>query len=81
MVATDKVFSGSIPELYDHYLVPLIFEAYASDLAARIRLWKANPEFFKNAADALSAAMRANPRWLPSSSRNEAGGGLASRLT
>jgi ubiquinone/menaquinone biosynthesis C-methylase UbiE len=36
MVATDKVFSGSIPELYDRYLVPLIFESYATDLAARI---------------------------------------------
>jgi len=36
MVATDKVFAGSIPELYDQYLVPLIFEPYASDLAARI---------------------------------------------
>jgi ubiquinone/menaquinone biosynthesis C-methylase UbiE len=36
MVATDKVFAGSIPELYDQYLVPLIFEPYASDLATRI---------------------------------------------
>lgn len=36
MVATDKLFAGSIPELYDRYLVPLIFEAYASDLATRI---------------------------------------------
>jgi ubiquinone/menaquinone biosynthesis C-methylase UbiE len=36
MVATDKVFAGSIPELYDQYLVPLIFETYASDLATRI---------------------------------------------
>ena len=36
MVATDKVFAGSIPELYDRYLVPLIFDAYASDLAARL---------------------------------------------
>ena len=24
--ATDKVFSGSIPSLYETYLVPLIFE-------------------------------------------------------
>jgi ubiquinone/menaquinone biosynthesis C-methylase UbiE len=32
---SDKVFSGSIPELYDTYLVPLIFEAYANDLAER----------------------------------------------
>ena len=36
MVATDKLFSGSIPELYDRLLVPLIFEPYASDLATRI---------------------------------------------
>jgi ubiquinone/menaquinone biosynthesis C-methylase UbiE len=35
MSATDKVFTGSIPEIYDTYLVPLIFEAYASDLARR----------------------------------------------
>jgi len=33
---TDKVFAGSIPELYDTYLVPLIFEPYAADLAKRL---------------------------------------------
>ena len=32
----DKVFSGSIPQLYDTHLVPLIFEPYANDLAARV---------------------------------------------
>lgn len=32
----DKVFAGSIPKLYDEYLVPLIFAAYAEDLARRI---------------------------------------------
>ena len=32
----DKVFSGSIPKLYDEYLVPLIFEPYAVDLARRV---------------------------------------------
>src|SRR6516165_500524 len=36
MTATDKLFAGSIPELYDRLLVPLIFEAYAQDLAERI---------------------------------------------
>ena len=36
MSATDKLFAGSIPEIYDTYLVPLIFEAYASDLARRV---------------------------------------------
>jgi SAM-dependent methyltransferase len=33
---TDKVFSGSIPKLYETYLVPLIFEPYATDLANRL---------------------------------------------
>jgi len=33
--SNDKVFTGSIPEIYDTYLVPLIFESYADDLARR----------------------------------------------
>src|SRR6516164_6138554 len=33
MAATDKLFAGSIPEIYDRFLVPLIFESYARDLA------------------------------------------------
>jgi SAM-dependent methyltransferase len=33
---TDKVFAGSIPELYDTHLVPLIFDPYAADLVHRI---------------------------------------------
>ena len=33
---SDKIFSGSIPKLYDGYLVPLIFEPYAQDLANRL---------------------------------------------
>lgn len=37
MSDTDKVFAGSIPKLYDTYLVPLIFEPYAADLANRLR--------------------------------------------
>ena len=36
MVATDKLFAGSIPEIYDRFLVPLIFEPYAVDLAGRV---------------------------------------------
>ncbi len=35
MLKTDKVFGGSIPENYDRYLVPLIFEPYAADIARR----------------------------------------------
>ena len=36
MTESDSVFSGSIPELYDTYLVPLIFESFAEDLAERV---------------------------------------------
>jgi SAM-dependent methyltransferase len=36
MSDTDKVFAGSIPKLYDTYLVPLIFEPYAADLVNRL---------------------------------------------
>ena len=36
MADLDKLFAGSIPEIYDRYLVPLIFESYASNLAERV---------------------------------------------
>jgi len=42
MAATDDgTFAGSIAETYDRYLVPLIFDSYALDLASR--LTEANP--------------------------------------
>jgi ubiquinone/menaquinone biosynthesis C-methylase UbiE len=34
--ATDRRFAGSIPEIYDRLLVPLIFASYADDLATRV---------------------------------------------
>jgi SAM-dependent methyltransferase len=34
--ASDKIFAGSIPKLYEEYLVPLIFQPYAEDLANRL---------------------------------------------
>ena len=33
---SDRGFVGSVPELYDRYMVPLIFESYAADLVARV---------------------------------------------
>jgi ubiquinone/menaquinone biosynthesis C-methylase UbiE len=36
MVAVDKVFAGSIPEIYERFFVPLIFQFYAIDLAERL---------------------------------------------
>ena len=35
-LSTDTAFVASIPQVYDRYLVPLIFEPYAADLALRI---------------------------------------------
>jgi ubiquinone/menaquinone biosynthesis C-methylase UbiE len=36
MTATDKNFTGSIPEFYDRFFVPLIFQPYANDVARRL---------------------------------------------
>ncbi|CAG2150878.1 class I SAM-dependent methyltransferase [Cupriavidus numazuensis] len=33
--SSDKAFTGAIPELYERYLVPMIFAPYAADLARR----------------------------------------------
>jgi SAM-dependent methyltransferase len=33
---SDLLFTGSIPEVYERYLVPLIFQPYADDLARRL---------------------------------------------
>jgi ubiquinone/menaquinone biosynthesis C-methylase UbiE len=35
MRETEKVFAGSVPENYDRYMAPLIFEPFAADLAQR----------------------------------------------
>ena len=35
MSATDTVFAGSIPALYDRYMVPLLFKPYAEEVARR----------------------------------------------
>ncbi|HUJ00651.1 MAG TPA: class I SAM-dependent methyltransferase [Usitatibacter sp.] len=36
VAAVDKVFAGSIPQLYQSHFVPLIFQPYADDLARRL---------------------------------------------
>jgi ubiquinone/menaquinone biosynthesis C-methylase UbiE len=35
MAANDSAFAGSIPQLYDHYLGPFLFEPYADEVARR----------------------------------------------
>lgn len=36
MAATDKLFAGSVPELYERLMVPLVFEDYARDMAEQV---------------------------------------------
>ena len=67
MVATDKVFTGSIPEIYQRYLVPLIFEPYAFDLAQRVA--KVNPQNVLEIAAGTGAVTRAIVSILPGSAR------------
>jgi ubiquinone/menaquinone biosynthesis C-methylase UbiE len=49
MTEHDKVFAGSVPELYDRLMVPLIFEPYARDLAERLGAY-APPDLLELAA-------------------------------
>lgn len=67
MLATDKVFAGSIPEFYDRFMVPLIFEPYALDLAGRVA--KANPRDVLEVAAGTGVLTRAMTSRLPGSTR------------
>jgi ubiquinone/menaquinone biosynthesis C-methylase UbiE len=70
MVATDKLFAGSIPEIYDRFLVPLIFEPYARDLAERLA--KVNPQAVLETAAGTGVLTRAIVSRLPADARIEA---------
>lgn len=63
MSSTDKVFAGSVPKLYDEYLVPLIFSAYADDLAGRIAAL--SPSDLLEIAAGTGAVTRAVAALLP----------------
>ncbi len=67
MVATDKLFSGSIPEIYERFLVPLIFESYARDLAERLA--KVKPQEVLETAAGTGVVTRAIASHLPASTR------------
>lgn len=60
---TDAVFAGSIPELYDSLLVPLIFEPYATDLAYRVAAL--NPSRVLETAAGTGVVTRAMAHALP----------------
>jgi len=67
MVATDKLFAGSIPEIYDRFLVPLIFEPYARDLAERLA--KTGPRDVLETAAGTGVLTRAIAARLPADAR------------
>ena len=61
--ASDALFAGSIPELYDSHLVPLIFEPYAADLAQRVAAL--HPSRVLETAAGTGAVTRALAQALP----------------
>jgi len=67
MVASDKLFAGSIPEIYDRFLVPLIFESYALDLAERLA--KTDPRDVLEIAAGTGVLTRAIASRLPAYAR------------
>jgi SAM-dependent methyltransferase len=67
MVTTDKLFAGSIPEIYERFLVPLIFESYARDLAGRLA--KGGPRDVLETAAGTGVLTRAIASQLPASAR------------
>lgn len=67
MSDTDKVFAGSIPEFYDTYLVPLIFEGFAADMAQRVS--SSNPTCVLETAAGTGVVTRALAPCLSSSAR------------
>jgi ubiquinone/menaquinone biosynthesis C-methylase UbiE len=67
LAATDEHFSGSLPEIYDRLLVPLRFQSYARDLAARIA--KVAPRDVLETAAGTGVLTRAMASLLPAHSR------------
>jgi ubiquinone/menaquinone biosynthesis C-methylase UbiE len=67
VAATDKLFAGSIPETYDRFLVPLIFESYARDLAERLA--RVEPREVLETAAGTGVLTRAMASRLPAQAR------------
>jgi len=63
MSNTDKVFAGSIPKIYDEYLVPMIFAVYADDIARRVAA--RSPSVLLEIAAGTGAVTRAVAAALP----------------
>ena len=40
MAEGDATFVGAVPDIYDRFMVPMLFEPYAVDMAARVAALK-----------------------------------------
>ena len=67
MTTNDAHFAGSIPELYERLLVPLIFASYAEDLASRVA--HGEPKAVLETAAGTGALTRALLAKLPADAR------------
>jgi ubiquinone/menaquinone biosynthesis C-methylase UbiE len=67
MTASDKAFTGSIPQIYDRLLVPMIFAPYARDLAQRVKAYQ--PRDLLETAAGTGAATAALVSELPESAQ------------
>lgn len=67
MDGSDKLFAGSIPEIYDRYLVPLIFEPYAVNVAAHVN--QGGPSHVLETAAGTGVLTRAMAARLPAGAR------------
>ena len=68
MSAGDKLFAGSIPEKYDRYMVPLIFERYAAGFPQTGRRAFAQAPCSKSAAGSGVVTRALAPRLSPDAS-------------
>jgi ubiquinone/menaquinone biosynthesis C-methylase UbiE len=59
----DKVFAGSVPQVYEKFMVPLIFQPYADDLAMRVAQRK--PTSVLEIAAGTGVVTRAMAKSLP----------------
>ena len=67
MATTDSLFAGSIPQLYDTLMVPMLFDSYAADMAGRVA--RLRPEYVLETAAGTGAVTRALVRALPATAQ------------
>ena len=67
MLASDGLFTGSIPQLYNQLMVPMLFDAYAADMAGQIVTL--NPTDLLETAAGSGALTRAMAARLPKTAR------------